>query len=54
MPVQSRTRIGGYKLNVDDAGPDNEGRWGMAAVVRDSDEICCRCSLLVSTSTPRF
>lgn len=39
MQVQSRTRIGGYKLNVDDAGPDNEGRWGMAAVVRDSDEI---------------
>ncbi|CAJ2649955.1 unnamed protein product [Trifolium pratense] len=26
-----------YKLNVDAAGPNNDGNWGLAAVIRDAD-----------------
>ncbi|MCI95504.1 hypothetical protein A2U01_0116802, partial [Trifolium medium] len=28
---------GHYKLNVDVAGPTEDGNWGLAAVVRDSN-----------------
>lgn len=45
---------GGYKLNADVAGPDNEGRWGMADIVRDSDEyvvgVVCWCLPLLPNS----
>ncbi|GAU40767.1 hypothetical protein TSUD_26470 [Trifolium subterraneum] len=38
---------GHYKLNVDVAGPKEDGNWGLAVVVRDSNE-------LVSTNYPRL
>ncbi|PNX94161.1 hypothetical protein L195_g017331, partial [Trifolium pratense] len=30
---------GYYKLNVDSAGPSGQGKWGLAAVIQDADDL---------------
>jgi len=43
---------GHYKLNVDAAGPDESGSWGLAAVVQDSNGVVMTAACWYHLSLP--